>query len=242
MSLPDYAGLTREDPNPLKRWLQERRLSDALAALPDGLGPGVAVDYGAGDGELARRLAGRFPEARVIAFEPAPSFAKAARALLAGQGEVTEDENALPDGAADLVVCTEVFEHLPPAEERAALAQIERVLAPGGLLLIGVPVETGPPALLKGLFRATRRAGAEDARWPAIRQAAAGRAPSPRQVVEIAPGRRYHPSHLGFDHRALRVRLAERFAFAGERRSPLAALPVWAASEVYWLLERRSGL
>lgn len=238
MSLPDYAGLTREDPNPVKRWLQARRLADALRALPRRLRPAVVIDYGAGDGELARRLADRFPGARVIAFEPAPGFAEAARARLGGRGEVTEDETALPTGAADLVVCTEVFEHLPPEEERGALDQIARTLAPGGLLLVGVPVETGPPALLKGAFRAARRQGAEDAHWPAIREAAAGRAPSARGMTEIAPGRRYHPSHLGFDHRALRRRLEGRFDFVGERRSPFAAAPVWAASEVYWLLRK----
>lgn len=242
MSLPDYAGLTREDPNPVKRWLQEKRLSDALAALPRGLRPRTIVDFGAGDGELAWRLAARFPEARVAVFEPARDFAAASRRRLGARAVVVETEGALPSFCADLIVCTEVFEHLPPAEERAATRQLDRLLAPGGRLLVGVPVETGPPALVKGLFRAVRRSEAEDARWSAIRSAAAGQAPADREVVEIAPGRRYHPSHLGFDHRALRARLAERFTIAGERRSPLAAAPVWAASEVYWLLQRRSGL
>lgn len=43
----------------------------------------------------------------------------------------------LPDGAADVVTSFTVLEHVP--DERAALAEIYRVLRPGGRLLISVP-------------------------------------------------------------------------------------------------------
>lgn len=238
MSLPDYAGLTRDDPNPLKRWLQRRRLDDALAALPRDLEPRVVVDYGAGDGELARRLAERFSQARVVAFEPAPEFAAAARLRLGTRGEVVEDEDALPE-AADLVVCTEVFEHLPPEQEVAALERIGGMLGANGRLLIGVPVEVGPPALVKGLFRMARRAGEEDARPGAIWAAFSGRPSRERGTVLLA-GRPYHPSHTGFDHRAFAARLRARFEVEGARNSPLARAPVWASAETYMLARNRS--
>jgi SAM-dependent methyltransferase len=231
---PSYAALTREDPNPLKRAVQGRRLADALALARD-LSPGLVIDYGGGDGALCRSAAALWPEARIICFEPAPQLAAEARALLAGapRAEVVSEEAALPDAAADLVFCTEVFEHLPPAETARALDEIARILAPGGRAVIGVPVELGPPALAKGLFRALRRPGEFDARPGVILRALTARPPRPRPLAEISPGRAYYPHHAGFDHRALAGAVGERFAIEGRRGSPFGALPAWLNSELY---------
>src|SRR5512133_1138591 len=55
-----YAELTLSDPSPLKRRLQSRRLNDALSAAgKDAFLPGQRIlDFGAGNGELVRRLPG----------------------------------------------------------------------------------------------------------------------------------------------------------------------------------------
>jgi SAM-dependent methyltransferase len=230
-----YARLTRNDPNPLKRWLQRRRLDDALAAAGPAE-PLCIVDYGGGDGALTAMAAERWPDAELICFEPAPRLAAEARALLAGveQAEVMQSTAEIPDGAADLVLCTEVFEHLPEAQTAEALAEIERLLMPGGRLVIGVPVEIGPPALLKGLFRMIRRPGAFDARPGNILGSALGRPPAPREEAEIAPGLPYFPHHTGFDHRALYAALAARFGVEAVTGSPFPNLPLALASEVYF--------
>lgn len=237
MSTPpdqSYAALTRDDPNPLKRAVQGRRLADALK-LAAGLTPGLVVDYGGGDGALCRSAAELWPQARILCFEPAPQLAEQARALLAAtpRAEVVENERALPDAAADLVFCTEVFEHLPPAETSRALEEIARVLAPGGRAVIGVPVEIGPPALAKGLFRAVRRPGDFDAAPGSILQASLGRPPRPRPQAEISPGRAYYPHHAGFDHRPLVRAISDRFVLEGRCGSPFPALPAWLNSELY---------
>lgn len=229
-----YAALTREDPNPLKRAVQGRRLADALRLAGD-LAPRVVVDYGGGDGALCRSAAELWPAARLVCFEPAPQLADQARALLActPQVQIVGQEEALPVGAADLVFCTEVFEHLPPAETERALGEIARILAPGGRAVIGVPVEVGPPALAKGAFRALRRPAAFDARADAILAATAGLPPSPRPLEEIAPGRAYYPHHLGFDHRVLRAAVERRFRIERCGTSPFPVLPAWLNSELY---------
>jgi SAM-dependent methyltransferase len=232
---PDsYAALTREDPNPLKRAVQGRRLCDALR-LAAGLRPQLVVDYGGGDGALCASAAARWPAAQLLCFEPAPQLAEEARALLAGtpRVEVVETETALPSGAADIVFCTEVFEHLPPPETERALDEIARVLKPGGHAIIGVPVEIGPPALAKGLFRASRRPGDFDAAPSSILQASLGRPPHPRPQAEISPGRASYPHHAGFDHRPLVRAIADRFVVESRSGSPFPSLPAWLNSELY---------
>lgn len=237
---PSYAALTRDDPNPLKRAVQARRLSDALRLARE-LSPGLIVDYGGGDGALCRSAGQLWPQAQVLCFEPAPQLAAQAVALLAQtpQAQVVEDEAALPCAAADLVFCTEVFEHLPPAETARALDEIARILKPGGHAVIGVPVEIGPPALAKGLFRALRRPGDFDARPAAILQAFAGRPPRPRPLAEISAGRAYFPHHTGFDHRPLVREIAGRFELTARAGSPFPALPAWLNSELYVRARRR---
>jgi SAM-dependent methyltransferase len=46
----------------------------------------------------------------------------------------------LPDASMGLVICTDVLEHVP--DDRAALAEIQRVLEPHGRALVHVPILT----------------------------------------------------------------------------------------------------
>lgn len=228
-----YAELTHEDPNRIKRWLQGKRIGKALTLVP----PGAArvVDYGAGDAEVAARLARRRPGLEVVCFEPTPALRAEAAQRTAGLPgvRVVEAEAELPSGWAEVVLCLEVFEHLPEMETRAALAAIHRVLAPGGLLVIGVPVEVGPAALAKGLFRRSRRSNAFDAGLSRIGQAALGRPPGGRPTVEIASGRAYHPFHLGFDHRRLLRDLDGRFRVQRRTGSPFGPALGTLNAELY---------
>ena len=49
-----------------------------------------------------------------------------------------EDSIPLPDDTADVLVCLHIFEHLSKTE--TTLAELARVVKPGGVLLIGTPV------------------------------------------------------------------------------------------------------
>jgi hypothetical protein len=98
------------------------------------------------------------------------------------------------------------------------------VLRPGGTLIVGVPIEVGPAALAKGLFRRVRRRDAFDAQLDGILGATRGRPPVDRPVAEIAPGRPYHPHHLGFDHRRLLRDLEGRFRVVRRTGSPFGPL------------------
>jgi SAM-dependent methyltransferase len=140
------------------------------------------------------------------------------------------------NGSFDIVIAMYVMTDVPDTEK--VMAEFVRVLKPGGRLVAGVPVEVGPPALVKGVFRALRRPGEPDARWPAILSAAAGRVPAPRFEAEIAPGRAYFPHHLGFDHRRLLGQLKARFAMEQVAGSPWRGGPLFLNSEAYMVARK----
>jgi SAM-dependent methyltransferase len=49
-----------------------------------------------------------------------------------------------PDGSWDLLLCSHVLQYVP--DDRAAVREIVRVLGPGGIALILVPIDPGAPA------------------------------------------------------------------------------------------------
>ncbi len=236
-----YADITIRDRNPVKRWLQRRRFSDALKVLRDAqFGDRLRVlDFGAGDGELVRQIVSTASiEASV--FEPTPYLMAEAREKLARLDSVVflESLDSVESEIFDYVFCLEVFEHLPEKETAKAMAQIHRLLKPDGLAVIGVPHELFLPAMLKGLFRMCRRYGAFDASPGNILAAFRGRPPFQRPIAEISPGVSYHFHHLGFDYRALERLLYEKFQLAERWFSPFPILGAALNSEVYFLLRK----
>ena len=98
------------------------RVEATLARV--GVGAGSLLDVGAGDGRLTRRLAEATPHTVALDFSRA-SLARAADLRLRVQGSVL----ALPFGGAsfDMVLATEVLEHLSDADRRLAVRELVRV-------------------------------------------------------------------------------------------------------------------
>jgi PPOX class probable F420-dependent enzyme len=239
---PSYSDITIRDRNPLKSYLQRRRLRDALSVL-DGLKKGFAgklLDFGAGSGELTRIVAGRFPRARVYCYEPAPDLLEEARRNLSGFENVVlvPSLEELEGMRFRYVFCLEVFEHLPRRETVRAIRAINRHLAGEGIAVVGAPNELFFPALVKGLFRMTRRYGAFDARPGNVLRAAMGRPPKRRPVREITAGLPYHFHHTGFDHRELRRMLSETFEVERQFASPVGGELL--GTEIYLVLRKRT--
>lgn len=234
-----YSGITVHDKNPVKSFLQRRRLRDALSVLDEDFA-GKILDFGGGSGELSRILAASFPRARVFCYEPAPELLEEARWNLSGFENVVlvPSLDKLEGKRFRYVFCLEVFEHLPRRETAQAIRAMRGLLARGGTAVVGVPNELFLPALVKGLFRMTQRYGEFDARPSNVLRAAVGRPPKKRPKREIAPGLPYHFHHMGFDHRGLRAKLSETFEVERQFASPGGGELL--GTEIYLVLRKRT--
>ncbi|HET6762236.1 MAG TPA: class I SAM-dependent methyltransferase [Longimicrobiaceae bacterium] len=207
------------------------------------------LDYGCGDGTYLALVNDLFPDAVGAEIDPRLVEAGAERfASLPGVSFVDPRElDAEPDGSFGVVVCMEVLEHCPDDQAHVVLSRIHRLAARDGLVVISVPIETGPVLIAKQLARALagRRgvSGYEHRErysfGELLKMIAPGEGtPLERPVYSAvtAPGTvsRWH-GHKGFNWRALRRRVRERFTVHETRFSPLGFLG-GAASSQAWLL------
>jgi len=101
-------------------------------------GPIEVLDVGCGTGEITRRLAARFPQARLLGIDILEGNLALARRDSAALGERVRYEVgdafalARADASVDLVVCRHVSQAVP--EFGRVLAEFRRVLRPGGWL------------------------------------------------------------------------------------------------------------
>jgi len=109
---------------------EQSRIGDLLNLLPDE--GGSALDVGARDGYISALLTRSFQT--VTALDLIKPDIKHDQIRCVG-GDVTALE--FPDDSFDLVLCTEVLEHLPRDRVRKACSELSRVTK--SYLLVGVP-------------------------------------------------------------------------------------------------------
>lgn len=97
------------------------------------------VDVGCGSGHLLRALADRMPAARFVGVDYSENAIRRARDVLPEALWLVGDAYAPPleEGRFDLVLCTEVLEHLHRPEK--VLDALVRLSAPDGRVVITVP-------------------------------------------------------------------------------------------------------
>jgi ubiquinone/menaquinone biosynthesis C-methylase UbiE len=115
-------------------WPQELPLFDRYGLS----GPIEVLDVGCGTGEITRRLAERYPQARLLGLDILEGNLRLARRDSAAYGErvryETGDAFALQqaDASVDLLVCRHMSQAVP--QFARVLAEFRRVLRPGGWL------------------------------------------------------------------------------------------------------------
>ncbi len=109
------------------------------AYLPLLAGREPVLDLGCGRGELLDLLRERGMEATGIEADPALAAAARRRGLRVVEGEVLEVLLRLGDGSVGAVAAIHLLEHLPLHELLRVLAEVRRVLRPGGVFLAECP-------------------------------------------------------------------------------------------------------
>lgn len=245
-----YAAKQIYSRDPLVAFSHQRRFHTALELLRPFHGKRL-IDYGCGDGTLIALLhgAGAAPAVAVGADldDHQVLDCRARLGHLAGVRFERISDLALPehDRAYDVVVCTEVLEHVVDVD--AIIDGLYRLVADRGTLIVSVPVETGLPLVVKQAVR--RLAGwrgighykwTSTYSWGELAAGVfAGREPHmTRTIFHGATGVPYH-DHKGFNWKALSDRIATRFAIDAVLASPFARLGPSLATQV-WFVARKN--
>jgi SAM-dependent methyltransferase len=233
-------------------WSHRRRFEVGLRLAREFAGLRL-LDYGCGDGTfLALLMAGTSPPAAAVGAELDGVQVVDCRTRLGGRpglSFVPIETLDAPEyaGAFDAVVCMEVLEHVVALD--TVIDRLWRLTAEGGRLLVSVPVETGVPLLLKQAARRVagwRGIGDYPGTSPyTLREYAvsvfAGRRPHlPRPIYGTDGPTPFH-DHKGFNWRALRDRLAERFVIERVVASPLPWLGPRLATQVWFVGRKERG-
>jgi SAM-dependent methyltransferase len=228
-------------------WSHTRRFQIGLDLGQQFAGKRV-LDYGSGDGTfLALLLATPSAPAMATGSELQKDTVEECNARLGNSKlhfiQVDELDQA---GPFDAIFCMEVLEHV--CEPDTILQLLEKKLAPGGKLLISVPVEIGPPVLFKQTMRTV-------AGWLHIGDYPGIHAYNFRELVaSVFAGSRQHierptnqtelglvfPDHKGFNWRRFREILKERFDIETIIGSPLTWLPLAVGSQVWFVLAKKT--
>ncbi len=126
-----------EKSHPLVRWVEARRLAGLkkLAAVQP---TDRVLEVGCGAGHVLAQ----FPGADRTGIDLSPTMVEKAKRRLGPDVRVLQGSaETLPfdDGAFDVVLCTEVLEHVP--DPRRVIAELVRVAGPNGRVVVSIPNE-----------------------------------------------------------------------------------------------------
>jgi SAM-dependent methyltransferase len=245
-----YAAKQLHSGDRLISWSHRRRFERGLALAGDLAGQRI-LDYGCGDGTfLALLHEGRSAPAAAVGAEIDPRIVADCRRRFAGLPSVRfVDVASLQDAAEtesyDAVFCMEVLEHV--VDPMPILGDFARLLRPGGRLVISVPIETGPPVVVKQIVRrvagwrgigdypGTSSYGALEM----VRSVFAGAQQHIRRpIFPTADGRQFH-DHKGFNWRVLRAAVAGRFELVRTAMSPFDWAGAHLSTQAWFVARRR---
>jgi SAM-dependent methyltransferase len=230
-------------------WSHRGRFAASLRLARE-IGGARTLDYGCGDGTfLGLLMNGREAPRIAVGADLSTAIVADCRERFKAQKGLhfvlAEDlERPAHQGAYDTVYCMEVLEHV--VDPAPMLDTFRRLLAPGGTLVISVPIETGLPVVVKQIVR--RIAG-----WRGIGHYPGTTGYTPREllrsvfarsaqhitrpVITTEDGRTFH-DHKGFNWRVLRGLVRAEFDLVRESTSPVEWLGPQLGTQ-RWLIARK---
>ncbi len=145
MTLVEHQRILYTSKNPTRRWLHTSRRDWILSAIRRHAPArrNRAIEIGPGSGVYLPLLLELFEQ--VTAFDIERQYLDAAQGLAANntglrieRGDIAKAAST-DAGSYDLVLCSEVVEHIPPDQSAAAFAGFRRLLAGGGILVLSTP-------------------------------------------------------------------------------------------------------
>jgi ubiquinone/menaquinone biosynthesis C-methylase UbiE len=106
------------------------------------------LDVACGTGSFLREVKANWPRLYVTGLDLSPHYLAAARCALSAWSRTRFVEGAaetmpFAGGEFDIVTCIYLFHELPPRVRRAVVAEMRRVLQPGGLLILVDSLQLG---------------------------------------------------------------------------------------------------
>ena len=242
----DYARKQIYCPNRVVAWSHGSRFKLA-ARLAEPSRNGRLVDYGCGDGTFIALTHGMF--SRAVGTDVDAAQLAECRRRLGSLDRVDFVRTAAlasreHDAQYDLVTCMEVLEHCPDAERRRVAGELSRLCAPGGRIIVSVPIEIGPALAGKQFFRAIAAwRGHGDYHYREtytageLLAAVLGRRTlvRPEYRVDTPFGEARYCGHKGFDWRVLEAELRARFQVERRLFTPMPALRGVLNSQVWFV-------
>lgn len=122
--------------------VMRRQVIPPIVAHARGRGrPLRVLEVACGTGRVGAQLVRALPDASYTGVDLSPYYIDVARERLAGRGRVTlvaanAEALPMPDESFDALCCVYLFHELPRNARRRVLAEMRRVLRPGGCLVI----------------------------------------------------------------------------------------------------------
>ncbi len=128
--------------NPLVRFVCNNRLESIIKLIPlVGRDQRLKIlDAGCGEGQLLRKIS-QLNRGELYGIDITPVAIESAKERVSGVHFSLSDLGKVeyPDNFFDVVICTEVIEHIP--DYRKTIEELKRVLKKGGLLILTFPNE-----------------------------------------------------------------------------------------------------
>jgi 2-polyprenyl-3-methyl-5-hydroxy-6-metoxy-1,4-benzoquinol methylase len=218
-----YSKQTLDTPNPIARFAHKARYKFSLVKTLEYLGNnGILLDFGCGDGSFLNRLAMVRSDAVLYGFDPEAD-------QNSGPYERIDTLNDLGNQSVDMVCCLETLEHLYANEREHFYADVRRILANNGKVVVSVPIIGGPTLLLKELNRMILFKRRSEYSFKELLSAAFLGKPAPKPENPRI-------THKGFNFRDIEEELSNKFEMVEKIKSPFPLLPWFLNSQFFFVL------